>query len=152
RVLSRPRLLIDPLLAADGPGVGIVDAAVKDLACAGRHVAVGFEVLRNRNEIGVDIAKIRPVVEDAGRIRMLAVPEARARRIAERELAVRPIELHAPLRQPVKVRRVDDLIAVTAELRTQVIEGDHEDIELRAVRGGRWRQVRTSQRGDYETG
>ena len=135
RVLAGPRFLIDARLAAHHPVFRVVDAAVKDLAGAGGDVAVGLEMLRHADEAGIGVAEIGAIVEDAGRIGVLAGQQAGARRVAERELAIGPLEADAAFGEGVEIRRVDDLVAVAAELGPQIVEGDQEDVEPRGVGG-----------------
>src|SRR5262245_32696821 len=62
RILPRSSRLIDALLTADYPSIGVIDAAMKNLAGPGRRIAVGFEVLRKRYEVRMRIAKVGAVV------------------------------------------------------------------------------------------
>src|SRR5690606_26402628 len=48
---------------------------------------------------------------------------------AERELAVRALEFHPARGQPVEVRRLDDRIAVAAEVVVHVVHRDEQDVE-----------------------
>ena len=67
------------------------------------------------------------VVHDAGGGGMPAVEHRRPRRIAQRILAIRPIEPHADLRQAVDVRRLHLRMPVTAEVAIAEIVGENDD-------------------------
>jgi hypothetical protein len=61
---------------------------------------------------------------------MPAGEHAGPRWIAERELAIGPLEADSCRGQAVDAGRLDELVAIAAQFRPQVIDGDKEDVEL----------------------
>src|SRR6478672_13418757 len=99
RVLAGASLLVDSRLAAKHPILCVVDAAVKNLAGSGGHITVRLEMLRQRDEVGMRVAEIGAVINDARGIRLPAGEQACPRRIAEWKLAIRPLEANAAFGQ-----------------------------------------------------
>ena len=66
-VLAARRGAEAPHFAAFGPGLGVVDAAVEDLAGAQRRVAVVLEAPRQADEVGMAGAEPGAIAEHAGR-------------------------------------------------------------------------------------
>jgi hypothetical protein len=79
---------------------------VKHFADAGRVVAVLHEMLRQGDQIGMDITKVGRQVPDSQRVRTQAGQHRSARGIAQRLLAIRAVEQHAALGKPVQMRRL----------------------------------------------
>jgi hypothetical protein len=76
-----------------------------------------FEMLRQRNHIGMMSAKVRVVADDPSRIRPHAGHETGPRRIADRLLAVRAPKDQTGRRECIDVRAVNVRVAVAAEFR-----------------------------------
>src|SRR4030095_6503214 len=95
-------------LARDAPGIGIVNAAVKNLAHSQGCVSVSLEVLRQSGESGVLRPKPRDVIHHAGGGWMAAGQQRGARGVAQRVLAIGALEAHTPLSQLIYVPRFDD--------------------------------------------
>src|SRR5262245_50803971 len=116
--------------AAFGPGVGVIDAAVKNFSGAQSRVAVRLKQLRQADEVRVRVAEEAAVPENAG-VRGAMTGEHRGtRRIAEWELAVSAIEPHTVRREPVDVRRLRERTAVTTEFAAEVVGDEEEDVEV----------------------
>ena len=81
------------------PGLGIVSgfafAVVEDFAEGEAGVAVVFEMLRQRDDIGHVGPHEVLVVEDARRVGARAAEHAAARGIAHGDLAIGPLKQHA---------------------------------------------------------
>jgi hypothetical protein len=116
-------------LAAGSPGVGIVDAAVKDLARAQRSVAIVLKVPRQGDPIGMGRAEPGVIVHHAGRRRITAREQRRARRIANRILHKGPIEANRRRSQPINIRRLHQLRAVAAQLRAEIVDHEKQHIQ-----------------------
>ena len=80
---------------ANVPGLGVVDAAVIDLTAANDGVAILAEELREADVIGMFVAEAGGVAKHAGGRGMTSGEEGRARGIAQRELAIVAVEMHA---------------------------------------------------------
>ena len=76
---------------------------------------------------------MRRVLQHARLIGPQAGQERRPAGIAQRELAIGPVEPHAAAGQLVDARRLDRRIAVAAELVVEVVGDDEEDVELGLV-------------------
>ena len=99
------------------------------LADAGHKVATLLKRLRQRHHIGNVLTKLRRVLVDPRVVRTQTGQERRSTRVAQRELAVRPIKPHPLLRQPVDVRRLVDLRPVGADrVRRMVVGENKEDV------------------------
>ena len=99
-----------------------------NLANARREVTVVHEVLRQRRQVGVAFAKIPGVGEHPGLFRVKAGHERRAAGIADWVLAVGTVELHATLGQAVYVGRLDERMAVAAEVVIEVIDRNKQNV------------------------
>ena len=112
------------------------DAVMEELADPRREVPVPAEPLGQ----GVDLRQVLPeagrVLQDPGGVRPAAGQERRPARVAERELAIGPLEPDPPARQPVDVRRADERMPVAPERGVQVVRDDQEDVEPGGL-GGR---------------
>lgn len=80
-------------------------------------------------------ARRRSVVEYLRDFGTPPAKERSARRIAERILRVRAVEAHAAPGESIYVRRLDDLMTVSAEVGVKVVNGDEEDVQLALRRG-----------------
>jgi hypothetical protein len=116
------------------PGDSVLEQAVRDLAHTRREIALRLEVLGQEYNIAQELARPRAVVVDARGLRAPAAQQRRARRIAQRIIAVRMIEAHAAPGEPVDVRRLHDGIAVAADTVIEVVDGDQQYIEFSAPR------------------
>ena len=119
------------------PAGRIVEAGGADLA---RHAVVVeladplasparlLEGLRQRDDGGINVAKVFLVAAD-GRVGGPAAGEqARAAGITERILTVGPLEPHAPRREPIDVGRLGRRITVARERTAEVIADDKQHI------------------------
>ncbi len=101
---------------------------VQHLADRFRPPPMLHEVLRHGDGIGNDIAKVLPQTIDAQRCGAGAQEQIVSRRSTHRLVAIRPIEAQAPRRQPVDVRRFYERVAVTSEVRLQIVNANEQDI------------------------
>src|SRR5262249_20434005 len=106
-------------------------------------------VLRQRDKIRMLSSKPGFVVHHAGLRRIPSRKQRRARRIAERILSVSPLEPHPAPGQTIYVRRFDQRVVVTTQLRPQVVRSDEEDVVCRLFR--RRRRVRRLMRSKKNT-
>ncbi len=122
-----------------GPGFVVVEAGVEELAAAQGGVAVFAEELWERDPVRMEVADAGAVAENLGGVGRMAGEERRARRIAERELAVVAVEANALGGESVDVGTVRVEAAVVAgELGAHVVGHEEEDVEgaLAGVSGG----------------
>ena len=119
--------------AAGGVAGGFEDLRQRDGGVRDGELSFVFRFAHHLDALGV----IRlPVVADEGVAGVLAGHQHAAGRCADRIAAVVLGELHALGCQSVHVRRLDDLLAVAAEIPgTQVIGQDEDDVRLAGVRG-----------------
>src|ERR1051325_2653927 len=101
---------------------------MKNLARSQSRVAILLKVLRQRHVVRMLRPKISIVVHDASLRRVATVQHRATRRITQRKLRVSSIETRAARGETVNIRRLDDRIAVTAQLRPQVVRDDKEYI------------------------
>ena len=127
-------------------------AVVVDLADARDGVAAPLEHLRQRHDIGNDIAEIGHEVFDTRRIRAQPGQQRHAARAAQWKLRVGPIEPHAPPRQAIEVRRLDETMTVDGHVVVQVVRHDQEDVRLAAglLRRGRRHRSGQNRGGDRQ--
>ena len=120
---------VEKLRGRPGAGVAVNRGVpvVEDLAGAAGLVAVLLEPEGNRGHVGIGLAEVHRVAPDAERVGPPAGEERRPRRIADRLLAVGPVELHAAGREPLEVRR-DGHRAVAGDLGPQVVGHDEEHV------------------------
>jgi hypothetical protein len=114
---------------------------VKDLAGAGRVVAAALEVHGERDDVGAAalprriaahrVAEVRPDGPDARVVGADGGEERRARGAAQGVLAVGGAERDGARSEPRKVRRLDVLALPVRprELRSEVIDADHQDVD-----------------------
>ncbi len=122
-----------------GPGFVVVEAGVEELAAAQGGVAVLAEELREGDPVGMQVAHAGGVAEDLGGVRRVAGEERRARRIAERELAVVAVEADAFGGEGVDVGTMGVEAAVVAgEFGAHVVGHEEEDVEGAFARLGGW--------------
>ena len=107
-----------------GPGVGVIDAAMKDLACPQRDISVCFEILRHADEIGMCVAEPSAIAQHAGVGGRPAGEHRAARRIAKRILAIGVIEAHAGRSKPVEIGRLCHRACITSQFGAQVVGND----------------------------
>jgi len=111
------------------PVTGVVDLA--DLHGA---ISVAAKELGKKNVLRAQMrAGRRGQIDDPRRFGPQAAQERNSRRIADRVLAVGAVEPHALLRQAVDRRRLDDRMAVAAEVVVEIIGDDEENV------GAAWR-------------
>ena len=112
------------------------------------HVIAGVaEVLGQRYPIAAQQRRVGEV-DDLGRGGIAAQEERDAGRIAERELAVRPLEADALAGQAVQVGRLDDSVAVAADPRIEIIHGNEQHVGSPRRRGGPARAANAGQTGE----
>src|SRR4051812_22987345 len=70
-------------------------------------------------------------IVNLNRLRPPTSEQRRARRVAERELAIRPVELQPPSGKCIDIWRLDLRIAVASQFRPQIVHGNEEDVEPR---------------------
>ena len=116
------------------PRAAVFKARVINLAQRRAVIAVGLEVLRERDRVGQSDSKVRLQIPNLRRIGPPTGEQRRPRRTAHRLLHISSIEDHAPRRQPIHVRRLHDLVAVAAEFRTQIIDRDEQHVGSLGVR------------------
>ena len=97
-----PRLVV---VEAAGADLGR-HAVVIDLADAGHAVADACGRAGQRHDVGMVLAEVGGVLEDAGRIGPQAGHERRPAGIAQRKLAIGPVEEHAASWPAVDVRAI----------------------------------------------
>ena len=115
-------------------------AVVEKLADAGHAVAGLAEGLREALRIRHVLAELRGVLVDAQGIRAQARQEAGPARVAERELAVSPVEPDASSRQGVDVRRRPRAAVAAQCVVGQVVRDDEQHVHRPGrvgVRGAR---------------
>ena len=112
------------------PGRLIVETAMENLTHTLGEVTVLFEVLADGLDVWQCDAEVRLQVPDAGSVGTFAGHDRRARGGAHGLLAISAVEHHAAFGEAVEVRRFDDGVAVAAQLRAQVIDGDEQDVHL----------------------
>ena len=95
--------------------------------------------LRQRDGVGDRLAKVPGVVANGGRGGPPAGEQARAAGVAERKLAVGPLEPHASGRQPIDARRLCRLVAIRPQRTAQVVADHEQDVSRRGRRFGRHR-------------
>ena len=96
-------------------------------------------------------AQKRFKIVNLDRVRITAGEQRSPRRIAQRELAVRAVELQTLLGESVDVRRLDMGLAAATELRPEVVDGDEQDIRPRLTGFGSERGRRdAAEQGDTE--
>lgn len=110
-------------------------AEVKNLAKRGRVVAVLSEQLGQCYHIGQLRAQKRGVVGDARLIRPQPGEKRRAAGIADGILGVSVLKADPARRQPIDVGSMDRLIAITAQMVSEIVRDDEEDIERRFGEG-----------------
>ena len=93
-----------------------------------RPPTVAHKGLRQRYRLGHLVAKMTVEVINLDRIRPQPRHHARARRIAKRQLIIRPIKPHATRREPVNVRRLRNQIPITPQRRRKIVDGNEEDV------------------------
>lgn len=108
---------------------GLTLAVVKDLAERQARVAVVLEMLRQRDDVGQRRPQELVVRINADGRRPQAAQHAVARRIANRHLAIGPLEPHGRSRQRVDPRGVHVVRAVAFQLGPQIVDGDEENVE-----------------------
>ena len=103
-------------------------AVVIQLADAGHVVAGLLKQLRQADGVGDVLAELRRVFEHACLIGSQPGEKARPARVAERELAIRPVEPDAASGQFVDARRFHRFIAITSELVVQIVRDNVEHV------------------------
>ena len=137
--------------ASDVPGAVVVQAAVENLPRGGGHVAVLPEVLRQRDHLRHVQAEPASVAGNAGVRGASAGEQRRARRVAQRVLAIGAVESHAAARQRVDVRRLHRK-AVAAQPHVEIVGGDEQHVGPCRRRRGQRRGSHAEQRpasGNY---
>ena len=119
---------------------------LKDLADAGAVIAIVLEHLRQRHHVRHAGAEVIGEVVDARGTGPQPGEQGRTAGAAQGELAVSAIELHAHFRQPIDVRRLDERMAIAAEVIVHVVDRDEQHVELTAGGSGR----RCPERGQGE--
>ena len=114
------------------PRAAVLVAAMVNLVERRTVVAIGLEVLRQRDTVGQRRAEMRLEVEHPGDIGPLAGHQRRPRRAADGLLAV-GVPKHDPAgREPVHVGRLGDVAAVAADVGPQVVHRNHQHVERAA--------------------
>src|SRR5262245_39056207 len=93
------------------------------------RVSVVLEVLRQRQYVGHRLMQERLVVEAARRVRPATTEQTIARGIADGYLAISAIEDQPPRGEPVDVWRPNMCRIVAAQLGTQIIYGNEENVQ-----------------------
>ena len=93
------------------------------------------EVLRQEDRLGQLRARRRDVVDHACAVRIAAAQERSPRRVADRVLAIRAIESYAPRGEAIDIRRLNQFVAVAAEVVVQVVGHDEHDVLARWLFG-----------------
>ena len=99
-------------------------------------VALGFEVLWEREGVGVLLSHGGFEIPTTGRLRSQAGHETGAGGAADCDLAVGALEEGAARGEGIDVGRMDVFVTVAVELRAEVIDCDEEDVELFGSLGG----------------
>ena len=84
-----------------------------DFPAVNRLVAIGDKVLRQRDNVRIQVAKVRRVLDHADRIGTGTRHQAGSRRTADRLLAVGAIESQTLCRQSVQIGAFGDRRTVT---------------------------------------
>jgi hypothetical protein len=120
---GRPRRL-----PRHGPRRGVIEPAVIDLAHALDEIAVLFEMLAERDDIREGGPKMRFQIPNLRRVGSGAGHETGARGRAHGLLAVGAVERHAGFGDPIDIRALDIAVSISAELGTQIVDGNKEDV------------------------
>ena len=95
------------------------------------HHPEDLEQLRQRCPLGMRDAEIGAVAQHTGLCRIAAGEKRDARRIAERKLAVIPIEAHTRLGERIKIRRPGAKhTGVTTQLHAHIVRHDEQHVRL----------------------
>ena len=109
---------------------------MKNLPDARDEIAVLSEKLRQGDHVGQrGFAKVRLQIENPGCVRSQTGEQGNAAGAAQGEMTVSPVESDTASGEPIHVRRLDDSIAVTAEMVVQIVHGDEQNV---ALGGGRF--------------
>lgn len=103
-------------------------AVVVNLADARDRVAVLPEELRERHDVRMDRPEVRLQVVDANGIGAEAGQHRCTARVAQRELHVGAIEPDSARGEPVEVRRLDQRMALGAEIEVEIVGHDEQDV------------------------
>ncbi len=101
---------------------------MEDLAEAGADVAVTLEGLRESEDRGQKAPEVGLVVRDVMAVGAEPCQEAHAGGIADALGAIGAPETCSLGREPIDMRRADEPDAITAELGTEVVDGDQHDV------------------------
>ena len=114
----------------------IVAAApeVEDFAKSGRMAAVGFQQLRQRDDVGQSIAEQRAVIGDDGAIRAKTGEERAAARVADGILHVSALKADGARGETINIGRLDGGVAVTPEGVAQIVDRNEQDVQFRVGR------------------
>lgn len=109
-------------------------------------------MLAEGDDVGQRIAEMRLEVPDLGGVGARAGHEARTRRRTDGLLAIGAGEGEAGLRDPVEVGRFHVARAISAELGTQIVNRDEEDVGPISGVNQHWqqRQAEDSEEGFHE--
>ena len=109
----------------------VVELAVVNFAGVDGFVAFCDQVLGQGDDVGIGVAEISVVFDDVDRIGASTGHEARARRTANRLLAVGAAKLQTVIRECIEVGCHRQVGTVAADFRPQIIDGDEEDVGFR---------------------
>jgi len=104
---------------------------VVDLSDTVREIAVLLKPLRHRDHVGMPLTEVRWDVPNAECVRPSPSHERDARWIANRLLAIVPLEDHPARCESVDIRRFRERVAVATDLRVQIITYNEKDIWFR---------------------
>jgi hypothetical protein len=94
-----------------------------------RMVAVVFEVLRQRHEVGERFSKMRGKVPHFYRIRTPTRKQGMTRRTAYSQLAIGSIESRSLRSKPIDIGADRNRIAITPEHWPQVVDTDKKNVQ-----------------------
>lgn len=121
---SLPRRFVIGAISADAGG----DVVVVDFTHAGHVIAILNKMLGEGDGIGDRSAKMVVEVVDFDLVGPEAGHDGSPAWVAERELIVGPVKADALGGEAVDVGCFDDEIAVTTQRRSEIIDGDEEDV------------------------
>jgi hypothetical protein len=122
---------------------------MKNLPHALHEVAAVLEMLRQRHDVRQRLPKMSGEIIHFRGVRSRAREQAGTRGRANGLLAIGPFKNHPPLGEAINIRGLNDVIAIAAQLRAQIIHGDEENIRFRGKLGisrGRAHYVHSQQR------
>jgi len=121
-----PGWFVVEAVGADAGG----DVVVVDFTHTGHVIAILNKMLGESDGIGNGSAKMLVEVVDFDLIGPEPGHDGGPAGVAERELIVGPVEADAPGGEAVDVWCFDDEISVTTQRRSEIVDGDEEDIGL----------------------